>query len=76
MHFVYVLYSKSVNRYYCGETADLADRLNRHNHGRSKATVYGVPWEIVATVSCENRTEARRLEKKIKARGISRWLKD
>ena len=76
MHVVYILYSKSTSRYYCGETANMVDRLDRHNHGRSKSTAYGVPWEVITTISCENRAEARKLEKKIKARGISRWLND
>ena len=74
MHLVYILHSHSLGQYYCGETADIVDRLERHNHGRSRSTSRGMPWEVVTTISCNDRAEARKLEKQIKARGIERWL--
>jgi putative endonuclease len=73
-HVVYILYSTASARYYCGETADLENRLARHNSGRSKATKYGAPWELIHVVACKNRSEARKLETNITKRGISRWL--
>ena len=76
MHFVYILFSKTTNRYYCGETADLSDRLKRHNGGRSKSTKAGIPWDMVKTFEVENRSEARILERRIKSRGIERFLND
>jgi len=74
MHIVYILYSNSINQYYCGETQDIVDRLVRHNSGRSKATKRGVPWIMVKNIECNNRSEAKKLETAIKSRGIKRWL--
>jgi hypothetical protein len=34
--FVYVLYSRSLEKYYVGQTNDLEDRLKRHNSGNGK----------------------------------------
>ena len=34
------------------------------------------PWQIVWTQECQSRAEAMKLEKKIKSRGIGRFLKD
>ena len=76
MHIVYILYSFSIEQYYCGETANLIDRLSHHNAGRSKSTKRGIPWELVKVIECKNSSEARVLEKQIKGRGIKRWLED
>ena len=73
-HFVYIIFSKSKQRYYCGETENFEIRFQRHNNGTSKATKYGTPWSIVKIITVENRSMGRKLEKKIKARGISRWI--
>ena len=63
-HFVYILKSQTTGRYYCGETQDIEDRLERHNSGRSKSTQSGSPWELVQLLEIENRSEARKLESK------------
>jgi putative endonuclease len=72
--FVYILYSDSLSRYYAGITDNLDDRLRRHNSGYSKATKAGVPWVLVRVIPMETRGEAMRLERKIKSRGIRRYL--
>lgn len=73
-HYVYIIQSKTTFKYYCGETQDIDDRLERHNSGRSKSTKSGIPWEVVKLLEVENRIEARKLESKIKRLGIGRWL--
>ncbi len=73
---VYILYSRSLNRFYVGHTSNLEDRLKRHNEGRSKSTKAGVPWELKWRQNCKSRSEAMKLELKIKKRGISRYLED
>ena len=73
---VYILHSDSIQEYYVGISQDLVDRLKRHNSGRSKATKKGVPWEVIRIIHCTTRSEAVILEKKIKKRGIQRWLLD
>ena len=73
---VYILYSKNKRRYYVGQTQNLELRFIRHNKGLVKSTKGGKPWIIVNILHVENRSEALKLEKKIKKRGIKRFLED
>lgn len=73
---VYILWSVSIERFYVGSTNDLADRLHRHNAGEGKYTKKGIPWRLIWNGSCADRSEAVRLENKIKKRGIKRFLLD
>jgi putative endonuclease len=63
---VYILQSMLNGRYCVGQTADLGDRLDRHNAGREKATAPHVPWMLVWATSKETRSEAVLLERKLK----------
>lgn len=65
-HHVYILKSDTTDKYYCGETQDINDRLERHNAGGSKYTKSGIPWQLIKTVEYFDRGEARVLERKIK----------
>ena len=65
-YFVYILYSKSLDTYYKGQTTDLLDRLNRHNHKQEKATKNGAPWIMVWSTKKSSRSEAMTLELKLK----------
>ncbi|MEM7162884.1 MAG: GIY-YIG nuclease family protein [Bacteroidota bacterium] len=68
-YFVYILYSKSLDRFYTGQTENLEQRLFKHNSGFVKSTKAGVPWEISFIEEVKSRGEAVKLERKIKARG-------
>ncbi|MBK6946913.1 MAG: GIY-YIG nuclease family protein [Haliscomenobacter sp.] len=46
--FVYILYSKSTDTFYKGQTQDLRDRLGRHNAQQEKATAPGAPWVLLS----------------------------
>ena len=59
-----------------GQTANLEDRLKRHNEGRVKSTKNGIPWKLVKQLPVEGRSEAVKLERKIKKRGAKRFLDD
>ncbi len=63
---VYILYSKSLNRYYVGSTNNLISRLNQHNKGKSISTKSGLPWNLVYSEEYNTRTDAIRREKQIK----------
>ena len=71
MYYVYVLQSKRTGRRYTGSAADVADRLERHNGGRSKATKSGRPWQLIHTESFDTRAEAVRRETYLKT-GVGR----
>ena len=47
MAFTYILFSNGINSYYVGSTNDVADRLKRHNSGRSTFTKRGILWILV-----------------------------
>ncbi|WP_353723042.1 GIY-YIG nuclease family protein [Dyadobacter sp. 676] len=68
-YVVYILFSDVLNKYYVGQTQDLGSRLQRHNEGRVNFTSKGVPWKLIQSFECPDRSEAVHLESKIKKRG-------
>ncbi len=65
-HYIYILYSKKLDRFYVGQTTNVENRLKKHNDGYSTATKSGKPWELKRVVEFESKTEAIRAEKWIK----------
>ena len=76
MFYIWILRSKVTQRYYVGSTDDVEKRLKEHNAGKSKSTPTGIPWELIHSESFITRSEAMLHERKIKTRGISRYLSD
>lgn len=66
MFYIYILYSKSLDRFYKGQTSNIQDRIKRHNSGYEKATQKGIPWKLVCVITKPSRAEAVNLEKKLK----------
>ncbi|WP_165828906.1 GIY-YIG nuclease family protein [Flavobacterium sp. HTF] len=68
MHYLYILYSNSSQKFYIGETKDIEERILKHqNHFYSNSfTKIADDWEIVLTFACNNKDEAVYLEKFIK----------
>ncbi len=74
---VYILYSKSIDQYYIGHTAEIHDRLFRHNNSGSKSTKKANDWKLFYKEEFLSRAEAikRELEiKKKKSRKYVEWL--
>ena len=76
LYFVYILYSQRRQRYYVGSTEVVEKRLQEHNRGKSASTRAGIPWELIRTEDFGTRSEAILRERKIKDRGIKRYLSD
>ncbi|MGE5073781.1 MAG: GIY-YIG nuclease family protein [Anaerolineae bacterium] len=74
MFHVYILRSARTQRYYVGSTQDIANRVREHNAGEQLSTRAGIPWELVYHAAFETRAQSVRCERKIKARGIGRYL--
>ena len=75
--FVYILYSKAVDRYYIGQSDDPFRRLKDHNAGISSYTSQTEDWEIVHLEKFNDRSSAikRELEiKRKKSRKYIEWL--
>ena len=74
MYFTYIIYSDSFKHFYVGSTQNIEDRLRWHNADHSKSTKSKGPWKLMMTFPFNTRAEAMELEKKIKKRGIRRFI--
>lgn len=74
--FTYILFSESQHRYYTGSSDDLKQRIERHNESKVQSTKFGVPWNLKRFCEHSTRSEARKLELKIKKRGAKRFLEE
>jgi putative endonuclease len=68
VYYLYVLQSESTGRFYVGHTRDLAERLQRHDHGRSLFTKSKGPFRLVYLEKYGSRSEAAKREAEIKAK--------
>ena len=79
-HWVYILQSQSTGRYYCGQTTDLSVRLVQHNdpaNDLAKTTKrFPGPGDLVWCEQVATGSQAVQLERRIKKRGIARFLQD
>ena len=65
-YFVYILQSEQNGRFYIGHTADLRERMQRHNDGRSLYTKAKGPWKLIYQEEFRSRSEACKREREIK----------
>ena len=56
MYYVYILWSEKTQKFYCGYTSDLEDRIMRHNYV-SSLVVFVNEWEIYEAVKKEQQPE-------------------
>ena len=66
MHFVYILFSEKLRKYYVGSTGNIELRLNQHNNGHGNFTRTGTPWKLVYAEEFESVQLARQRERQIK----------
>ena len=70
MSHCYILFSKSLNRFYVGACQNLEERIENHNHGTYGKTTYtsiATDWELFMDIGSTDFSHARRLELKIKS---------
>ncbi len=66
-HFVYILYSSKIDKYYVGYSESPDKRLDFHNSALNKIwTRRGQPWELKTTVLFDSSIKALSVERKIK----------
>lgn len=65
-YYVYILYSEKLNKFYKGQTSNIEDRLKRHNAGYEISTKNGAPWKLVWCTQKPTKTDAVKLESKLK----------
>ena len=67
-HFVYILYSVSLDKYYIGSTSDkLEERIRKHNSNHSGFTGKSNDWKLVYKESLSDKLMAMKREREIKA---------
>ncbi len=76
MHYVYILYSPSLNRFYTGETHNVETRLERHNsdYYENKWTSKGKPWELFYVLECASKEQALRIENHVKRMKSKKYI--
>ena len=69
MYYLYILYSKSSDRYYIGYSNDYKRRLEEHNYSPHVTfTSKHRPWKLAAAFHCgEDRRVAMAMERFVKA---------
>ena len=73
-YYVYILKSERDGSYYIGSTQDVAERINRHNQGRSKYTKSKKPWILVYSEEHLDKSAALKRENQIKLRKSKNFI--
>ena len=78
MHFVYIIYSKKIDRFYIGQTHDVNDRILKHNslYYPNKWTAKGIPLILFHQIACASKSQALLIEKHIKSMKSTMYLKN
>lgn len=77
-HFVYILHSPKIGKFYIGETINPSERLIEHNSGKydGSFTKQATDWELFLVIGCVNRKQALIIEGKIKAMKSTKYLRN
>ena len=69
MHFVYIIYTRSFDKYYVGESIDPVERALQHNKGLYKgaSTSFAKDWELKLTLSVATKEDASKIDRFIKS---------
>ena len=64
MHWCYVVYSPTLDKFYIGETENLELRITQHNTAffKSSYTSKASDWMLYASLVCKDRAQARKAE--------------
>ena len=78
MYYVYIIYSKTIDRYYIGQTENIDERLEQHNTGYflHSYTSKTKDWEIVLSMKCSSRKQSVNIESYIKSMKSRRFIND
>ena len=66
MFYTYIIYSKTIDKYYVGSCQHVQERLQDHLNSRSKYTKQAKDWELKHFETYSTRSEACKREKKKK----------
>ncbi len=66
MHYVYILHSDTLSKYYIGSTSDVERRTVQHNTLSGGFTKSGRPWRLVYVEEFETKSQALKRENYLK----------
>ena len=68
MHYFYIIFSKSKDKFYIGETVNISQRIIKHsNHSyKGSFTKIASDWKIAIEYKCKNKDDALFLEAFVK----------
>ena len=68
MFYVYIIYSRILNKYYIGQTNDLKRRIIEHKNGKSTFTSRTNDWKLIYYEAFTSRSLAIKRENSLKPR--------
>lgn len=74
-YYVYALRSHKDGDFYVGASRDLRIRIQQHEAGEVRSTVYRRPLELIYYEACRSRDDAFKREKYLKSAWGKRYLK-
>ena len=72
--YVYILYSKVIDKYYVGQSDNVDERLKSHLAGISGYTSVAQDWIVAYTEVFETRSEAIKRENQIKKKKSRKYI--
>ncbi len=76
-HFVYILYSSKIDKFYVGYSENPNERLKFHNSELNKIwSKRGQPWTLEKFIQFNSKTEALSVERRIKKLKSRKVIKD
>ncbi len=63
---VYIIQSLKDDSFYIGYSANIEERINKHNNGNSRYTSKKTPWKLVYTEEFSSKSDAIRRERFLK----------
>ena len=76
-HYLYIIYSNSLDSFYVGESRDCVERLHQHKTGyfKSSSTSKASDWELKRMMEVGSISEARKVERYLKSMKSKRYLR-
>ena len=65
--YFYIIFSLKLDKYYIGHTADLCERLRKHNSNHKGYTGKADDWAFVYTETFDSKSDAYQRERQVKS---------
>ena len=65
--YFYIIYSKSLDKFYVGHTIDIIDRIKKHNTNHKGFTGKANDWILVYSEQFDSKPKACQREREVKA---------